>query len=111
MSCGIVLFNQASMKIKQVTLLLTMFILYQGALVNGYTFSLCTHRGPPVKNHVVKSAAGIAGVTLPRAINPPPSCTLLAFAPDEKQTILHYFFTVNRSPDIRGYKKSFGANI
>ena len=76
------------MKIKQVTLLLTMFMLYQGAL--SYTLSLCTHRGPSVKNHVVKSAAGIAGVTLPRAINPPPSCILLAFAPDEKQTILHY---------------------
>ena len=39
MSCGIVLFNQASMKIKQVTLLLTMFILYQGALVIRFRFA------------------------------------------------------------------------
>ena len=77
MNCGVILVNQSSMKIKQVN--------------PGYTLSLCTHRGPSVKDHVVKSAAGIAGVTLPRAINPPPSCILLASAPDEKQTILHYF--------------------
>lgn len=77
MNCGVILVNQSSMKIKQVN--------------PGYTLPLCTHRGPSVKDHVVKSAAGIAGVTLPRAINPPPSCILLASAPDEKQTILHYF--------------------
>lgn len=77
------------MKIKQVTLLLTMFMLYQGALVIRFRFARTA--GPQLRDHVVKSAAGIAGVTLSQAINPPPSCILFAFAPVEKQTLLHYF--------------------
>ena len=110
-NCGVVLFDHSSMKITQVTLLLTMFMLYIVPGRPGYTLSLCTHRGPSVKG----SRGQISGRHRWRYAFPSNESSAilysLCFCACRKTDCTPLFFTVNRSPAIRGYKKSFGANI